>query len=132
MGLGDLDLKAADFPRAHTDYNEALSLRTELGEKDNIAATRVAMAELAIEEGHPDAAETAARDAREEFQRAHKNDEQVSATIVLADALVASGKRNDAVQEVAKAAPLAAKSQNLSVQLEFAAARARGQFKILH
>jgi serine/threonine protein kinase/tetratricopeptide (TPR) repeat protein len=125
MGLGDLDLKAADFPRAHTEYSEALALRTELGEKDNIATTRVAMAELAIEEGHPDAAETAAREAREEFQRAHKNDEQVSATVALADALLASGKRKDASQEVAKIAPLAAKSQSLSVQLEFAVARSR-------
>lgn len=125
MGLGDLDLKAADFSRAHTEYNEALTLRTELGEKDNIATTRVGMAELAVEEGHPDTAETTAREAREEFRRTHKNDEQVSATVALADALLASGKRKEALQEVAKTGPLAAKSQNLVVQLEFAAARAR-------
>src|SRR5271170_1616534 len=56
-GLGSLDLKAADFKQAHKDYEEALGLRQELGEKDTIPGTRVAIAELAVEEGHPDAAE---------------------------------------------------------------------------
>ena len=71
-GLGSLDLKAADFKQAHKDYEEALALRNELGEKDTIATTRVAIAELAIEEGHPDAAEGPARETRDEFEKRHK------------------------------------------------------------
>jgi len=71
-GLGSLSLTAANFEEAHKDYEEALSLRTALGEKDTAAETRVAIAELAIEEGHPGAAERPAREAREEFQKVHK------------------------------------------------------------
>jgi serine/threonine protein kinase/tetratricopeptide (TPR) repeat protein len=124
-GLGSLDLKAADFKQAHKDYEEALSLRTELGEKDTIGATRVAIAELAVEEGHPDAAEGPAREARDEFQKRHKGDGQTLAAAALARALLASGKNGDALKEVRNAVPIAAKSQNLSVQLAFAAIRAR-------
>jgi eukaryotic-like serine/threonine-protein kinase len=126
-GLGSLDLKAADFARARKDYEEALALRNELGEKDNIAATQVAIAELAIEEGHPGAAERPAREARDEFQRAHKSDDQITATTVLVAALLAGGKNDDAFKEVGKTASIAAKSQNLSVQLAFAAAKARAE-----
>ena len=124
-GLGSLDLKAADFKQAHKDYEEALSLRTELGEKDTIGATRVAIAELAVEEGHPDAAEGPAREARDEFQKRHKGDLQILATAALVRALLATGKNGDALKEVRNAVPIAAKSQNLSVQLAFAAIRAR-------
>jgi serine/threonine protein kinase/tetratricopeptide (TPR) repeat protein len=124
-GLGSLDLKAADFKQAHKDYEEALSLRTELGEKDTIGATRVAIAELAVEEGHPDAAEGPAREARDEFQKRHKGDGQTLAAAALARALLASGKNGDALKEVGNAVPIAAKSQNLSVQLAFAVIRAR-------
>jgi eukaryotic-like serine/threonine-protein kinase len=126
-GLGSLALKAADFKQAHKDHEEALALRNELGEKDTIAATRVAIAELAIEEGHPDAAEGPAREARDEFQRAHKSDDQITAATTLVGALLADGKKEEAFKEAGKTAPLAAKSQNLSVQLAFAAARARAE-----
>jgi serine/threonine protein kinase/tetratricopeptide (TPR) repeat protein len=124
-GLGSLDLKASNFKQADKDYDEALALRNELGEKDTITATRVAIAELAIEEGHPDAAEGTAREARDELQRRHKSDDQISATVALVRALLARGKNDDALKEVGKTVPIAAKSQNLSVQLAFAVSRAR-------
>ncbi len=104
-----------------------MGLRKELGEKDNIAATRVAIAELAIEEGHPDAAEEPAREVRDEFQRAHKSDDQITAASTLVGALLAEGKKEEAFKEAGKTAPLAARSQNLSVQLAFAVARARAE-----
>jgi tetratricopeptide (TPR) repeat protein/TolB-like protein len=124
-GLGNLELKAADFTAARKDFEEALSLRNELGEKDTITGTRISIAALDIEEGHPGSAEKSALEARDEFQKAHKTDDQVTATAVLVDALVAEGKNDDALKEVSKAAPIAAKSQNLSVQLAFAIAMAR-------
>ncbi len=124
-GLGDLELKAADFPQARKDYEEALALRTELGEKDTISTTQVALAELAIEEGHPGAAERPAREARDEFQNVHKNDDQITATVALVGALLAGGRNDDALKEVGETAPLAARSQNLSVKLAFDLAMAR-------
>lgn len=127
IGLGTLELQAAGFTQANKDYEEALALRTELGEKDNLAATRVAIAELAIAEGHPEAAEGSAREARDEFQKTHKTDDQIAATAVLVAALVSQGKNDVCFKELGKAVPIAAKSQNLSVQLAFAVARARAE-----
>jgi eukaryotic-like serine/threonine-protein kinase len=126
-GLGRLDLKAADFKQAHKDYEEALALRSELGEKDTIAATRVAVAELAVEEGHADAAGGPALEARDAFQKAHRSDDQITATVTLVSALLARGKKDEALSEAQKIAPIAARSQNLSVQLAFAVARARAE-----
>ena len=127
VGLGSLELKVADFMRARKDYEEALAFRNELGEKYTVATTQVAIAELATEEGHPGAGERPAREARDEFQRTHKGDDQITATAVLAGALLAGGKNDDAFKEVTKTAPMAAKSQNLSVQLGFALAHARSE-----
>ena len=104
-----------------------MAFRNELGEKYTVATTQVAIAELAIEEGHPGAAERPAREARDEFQRTHKSDDQITATAALAGALLAGGRNDDAFKEVAKMAPMAAKSQNLSAQLAFAVARARSE-----
>ena len=127
VGLGSLEVKASDFMAARKDYEEALASRNELGEKYTVSTTEVAIAELATEEGHPGAAERPAREARDEFQRTHKGDDQITATAVLAGALLAGGKNDDALKEVTKAGPMAAKSQNLSVQLSFAVARARSE-----
>jgi serine/threonine protein kinase/tetratricopeptide (TPR) repeat protein len=133
MGLGSLELTAANFVQARKDYEEALAFRNELGEKDNAAATRVAIAELAIEEGHPEAAEGPAREAREDLHRGRKSDDQIAATIVLVNALLAEGKTDEALKELGKAAPTAARSQTLSVQLAFSlvSARAKGVSKQL-
>jgi eukaryotic-like serine/threonine-protein kinase len=127
VAMGSLELKASDLTAARKDYEEALAFRNELGEKYTVATTQVAIAELVIEEGHPGAAERPDREARDEFQRTHKGDDQITATAVLADALLAGGRNDDAFKEVAKMAPMAAKSQNLSAQLTFAVARARSE-----
>jgi eukaryotic-like serine/threonine-protein kinase len=126
-GLGVLDLEAANFPQAHKDYDEALALRNELGEQDTVSSTRLAMAELAIEEGHPAEAKGLATQARDWFQKAHKKDDEVNATAVLATAHNADGKNAEAIKELGNAAPLAARTQNLSVQLVFAIAQARAK-----
>ena len=118
-------MKAADLARARKDYDEALALRNGLGEQDTVSSTRLAMAELAIEEGHPDAAEGLATEARDWFQKARKNDDQVNATAVLAAAHLADGKNEEAFKELAKIAPIAARTQNLSVQLAYAISQAR-------
>jgi len=127
MGLGSLEMKAANFPHAHTDYAEALALRNELGEKNNVLETQVSAADLAIAEGHPADAEAPARQGRDEFHQTHKNDDVINSTAVLVHALLSAGKTDDALRELAKAAPTAAKNQNLAVGLDFALAKAHAE-----
>jgi eukaryotic-like serine/threonine-protein kinase len=124
-GLGSLEMQAANLPQARKDYEEALKLRQGLGEKDTIASTRLSLAELDIEEGHADTAGDALRQLRDEFSNARKNDQQVTATALLGNALLSGGKTNDANKELEKTANLAIRSQNLGVQLTYAVAEAR-------
>lgn len=123
-GLGALEVKAANFTEAQQDYDEALKLRQDLGEKDTVATTQVAMATLASEEGHADIAEQAATEAQEEFHNSRRNDDEVAATAALVTALVAEAKGADAMEQIDKFSSLAARSQNLSVQLAFGIAKA--------
>ena len=126
-GLGALDLEAANFQQARKNYDEALALRTGLGEQDTVSSTRLALAELAIEEGHPDEAEGPAAQARDWFQKARKNDDLVAATAVLATAQLAHGKIEEASKDLGKVAPIAARTQNLGVQLAFSISEARAK-----
>jgi tetratricopeptide (TPR) repeat protein/tRNA A-37 threonylcarbamoyl transferase component Bud32 len=125
MGLGSIDTKSAYLAQAHKDYDEALSLRNELGEKDNVSATRVAISELAIEEGHAADTEASVKEGRDGFRRAHRNDDEIASTAVLVRALLAEGKTEGAQRELEAVAPIAAKNQNLAVQFEFALAKGR-------
>jgi serine/threonine protein kinase/tetratricopeptide (TPR) repeat protein len=125
MGLGSVDVRSADFIQAHKDYGEALALRTQLGEKDNVTGTNASLAALAIEENHATDAEVNARKALGEFAMAHKSDDEVTSATILVRALLAKGTTDVAVKELSNISPLAAKNQNLAVQLEFALAKAR-------
>jgi eukaryotic-like serine/threonine-protein kinase len=125
--LGNLELEDANFSQAHKDYDEALSLRNELGEKDAAAITKTGIAQLSIAENKADAAEQTALEARDELRAAHKNDDQIAAAAVLATALTADGKNSDALKEIDKVSSIAAKSQNLAVQLAFAIANANAE-----
>jgi hypothetical protein len=120
-------LKAAQFSQAHKDLEESLSIRNELGEKDTVASTKLSIAELSIEEGHAEAAEGLAREARDWFDRAHKNDDRLAASAVLVSALLAGHKNDDAMKELAKTSSAGFRLQNLSVQLALSIAKARAQ-----
>ena len=60
-GLGDLSLFVADFNGAKKNYDEALALRTEIGEAQTVRTTHLALARLLLEQGRTDQAVVAAR-----------------------------------------------------------------------
>lgn len=82
---------------------------------------------MSIAEAHPGAAEGTAREVRDAFQAGRKTDDQIIATTTLVDALLADGKHAEALKEVGKTRAIAARSQNLDVQLGFAAAMGRAE-----
>ena len=57
-GLGDVLMQQDQLAMARKQYDTALNLREYLGEKQTILQTRVALAQLAIEQGHPEGART--------------------------------------------------------------------------
>jgi DNA-binding winged helix-turn-helix (wHTH) protein/tetratricopeptide (TPR) repeat protein len=124
-GMGDLALDRGDLTLARKRYEEALALRSGAGEKQTATESRVSLAKLAIEEGHALDAEAAVRACREQFHKDRQADDELSATIVLIDALLAQGKEGEAKKEVEAAQRLGNESQNRLLRLKFELASGR-------
>jgi DNA-binding winged helix-turn-helix (wHTH) protein/tetratricopeptide (TPR) repeat protein len=118
-GMGDLALDRGDLNLARRRYEEALALRTGAGEKQAAAESRVSLAKLAIEEGHDSGAETSARSSKTQFHEQQQADDELNASIVLIEALLAQGKQGKAQKEMQAAQRLGKESQNRFLRLQF-------------
>jgi len=118
-GMGDVALDRGDLTLARRRYEEALALRNQAGEKQTAAESRVSLAKLAIEEGHGSDAETSARASQQQFHQEHQSDDELSASIVLIDALLTQGKQGEAKEEMEADQRLAKESQNRFLHLQF-------------
>jgi triphosphoribosyl-dephospho-CoA synthetase len=77
-------------------YQSALDLVQKAGENGLVQESRAAFAELAIEEGHPDQAESLIRPAIAEFEQEKSDPASAGAYMVLSRALQALGKLEEA------------------------------------
>ncbi|HTS08426.1 MAG TPA: tetratricopeptide repeat protein [Candidatus Eisenbacteria bacterium] len=118
-GLGDVALDRDDLGLSRKRYEEALALRNQAGEKQTAAESRVSLAKLAIEEGHASDAETSARQCKQQFQQEQQKDDELTASIVMIDALLAQKRQGDAEKEIEADRRLGTESQNVSLRLEF-------------
>jgi len=124
-GMGDVALDRGDLTLARKRYEEALALRSQAGEKQNAAESRVSLAKLAIEEGHAPDAEASVPACIEQFQKEQQADDELTARIVLIDALLAQAKSSEAQKQMEAAQPLGNKSQNRILRLQFELASGR-------
>ncbi len=124
-GMGDVALDRGDLTLARRRYEEAFALRNQAGEKQIAAESRVSLAKLAIEEGHSSDAETSARSSQQQFHQEQQADDELSASIVLIDALLTQGKQGEAQKEMEAAQPIGNKSQNRFLRLQFELASGR-------
>jgi eukaryotic-like serine/threonine-protein kinase len=124
-GMGDVALDRGDLALARRRYEEALTLRTQAGEKQTAAESRVSLAKLGIEEGHASDAEASVRGCKQQFHTDKQADDELSASIVLIEALLAQGKQGEAQKEMEAAQQLGKQSQNrfLRLQLELISGR---------
>jgi eukaryotic-like serine/threonine-protein kinase len=125
-GLGDVLTDRGNLAAARKSYELALSLRTALNERLLLAETQVSLAQLSIEEGHPADAEAAMKICRKQFNDDQQSDDEFAASVVLINALFAQGKNEEAKNQLAAAAPLAAKGQSMLSRLQFDLASTRG------
>jgi tetratricopeptide (TPR) repeat protein/tRNA A-37 threonylcarbamoyl transferase component Bud32/TolB-like protein len=123
--IARIDLWQARLPEARKGTEEALSLRIASGEQGTAAASRLALAEIAGEEGDASRGEALARQAREEFRREKLADDEALACAILARLLLAQHRFPDARIAAAQAARLGGRSQNRAVALSAAIAAAR-------
>ena len=118
-GKGDLALDRGDLTLTRKRYEEALALRDQAGEKQSAAESRVSLAKLAIEEGHYLDAEASARSSQQQFHQEQQADDELSASIVLIDALLAQDKQGEAQEETQAAQRMGKESQNRFLCLQF-------------
>jgi tetratricopeptide (TPR) repeat protein len=118
-GMGDVALDRGDLALARRRYEEALALRSEAGEKQSADESRVSLAKIGLEEGHGSDAETSARSSQQQFHQEKQADDELSASIVLIDALLAQGKQGQAQKEVESAQQLGKGSQNTFLRLQY-------------
>ena len=118
-GMGDVSFDRGDLGLARKRYEEALALRNQAGEKQIAAESRVSLAKLGIEEGYAPDAETLARSTEQQFRAAQQADDELSASIVLIEALLAQGKQGEATKEMEEAQRLGNRTQSRFLHLQF-------------
>jgi eukaryotic-like serine/threonine-protein kinase len=126
-GRGDVLTDRGDLVAARQSYKEALAIRKQTGEKQTAAETELALARLAIEEGHAADAESVIRRCKEQFHQDQQADDELAASIVLIDALLAESRLSDSEFETGQAKSLADKSANTLLHLQFEIVSARVQ-----
>ncbi|MFZ0817545.1 MAG: tetratricopeptide repeat protein [Candidatus Sulfotelmatobacter sp.] len=118
-GKGDALADRGDLVAARKSYEEALAIRKQTGEKQTAAETELALARLAIEERRSSDAESVIRKCKEQFHQDQQADDELAASIVLIDALLAESKLPEAESEMGKAKSLADTSANTLLRLQF-------------
>jgi serine/threonine protein kinase/Tfp pilus assembly protein PilF len=121
--LGDIALAEDDLTLAGKRYQRSLEIRTQLGEKGSIASTQVSLAALALEQNHSAQAESLARQAVQEFQLEKVPNQEAGARDVLAQALLAQHKLDEAAAETAATEALGATDPLTLLSLAITGAR---------
>jgi tetratricopeptide (TPR) repeat protein/TolB-like protein len=125
--LGQLALIQGDLAGAQRQNQEALQLRTQSGEKVTAAASRGALAIIALEQNRPVDAESLAREAATVFESQHIANNEAMARTTVALAMLAQAKRDPARREIERARALLGNTQNIFARMEVAIGAARIQ-----
>jgi len=93
FGLGDILLARDNLSGARQQHEAALALRRkEHGAVRELFDSRIRTAQLSLEEGHPDQAETDVRQALKEYPAKNEPDAQIEADTILIRSLLAQGR----------------------------------------
>jgi len=115
--LGDSLMAEGDLAGARQQYQQTLETRQKLGEQGLVAESQVSLAELSIEEGHPEQAETLLRPAIVEFEKENGIPDVTSAYTLLSRTLLSEGKLEEAREAIHHAAELGRKSPEPALTL---------------
>jgi DNA-binding winged helix-turn-helix (wHTH) protein/tetratricopeptide (TPR) repeat protein len=119
-----------DIAGARRMHEEAMAIRGEAGRKNYVAQSRLALSDLAVDDGRLVDAVTLARNAREEFRNEKQPDLEIAADTVLTRALLAQNQPEQAQEEVKTARKVAEESTSFSVGLGFAIEAARVEMAV--
>jgi tetratricopeptide (TPR) repeat protein len=122
---GDLLLAKGDLAGARLRYQRALGLREGMGEKLKATLSRLALADVDLEEGQAEKAVAEARQAATFLAGEKQVEGEIRARLVLARSLVALGRNTEAAEAVARAKSLASRSEYRPLRSAVAVEEAR-------
>jgi tetratricopeptide (TPR) repeat protein len=122
---GDLASARGDLAAERKKREAALTRGRGLGDKNLIAQSQLALAELELDKGHPSPALAYAEDALAHFQAEHMPDEEAEAHATLARVLLAQHSLAEARRAGELADRLAARSKQPEVRITVALVKAR-------
>ncbi len=123
--LGDALMAQGDLAGARQQYQQTLEIRQKMGERDLAAESQASLAELSLEEGRPEQAETLLRTAITEFEEEKETPDATSGYTSLSRALLTQGKLQEARKAIQHAAELGRESPDPAMRLRIAIQRAR-------
>jgi ATP/maltotriose-dependent transcriptional regulator MalT len=110
--LGDVLRAQGDMPSAHALYERYLNAGWPKESSWYVAGV-VALAQIAVDEGHLELGETKAREAIATCQRTHDEADASSALVVLSRALIMSGRYKEAQAAAQKARSIAEQTETI-------------------
>ncbi len=116
---GAIDLASDRLADARRNFEEALKIRTEIGEQGAASQSRYDLARVALAEGKPAEAQAGARRAAAELQAQKLPDDEAAALALEARAALAAGRAAEAAAPLERARQLAAAGQQEGARREF-------------
>jgi serine/threonine protein kinase/tetratricopeptide (TPR) repeat protein len=123
--LGELYKLQGDLAKARQQHSQALTIRNSMGAQAGIAESRMMLAALSVEEGHAVEVLDPLREEIETFRQRKLREDELGAHVVLANALLAVGKRAEAQKEIDLGSELAANSESRGARLHLSIVAAR-------
>jgi eukaryotic-like serine/threonine-protein kinase len=123
--LGDALMAQGDLAGARQQYQQTLEIRQKMDEPDQVAESQASLAELSLQEGHPEQAETLLRAAIAEFEKEKETPNASSAYTLLSRALLAQGKLEEARKAIQHSVELGRNSPVPALRLPIAIQGAR-------
>jgi tetratricopeptide (TPR) repeat protein len=121
-------LKAeADLRGARSQFEQTLAMRQKIGSFELAAESQIELADLEVQENHPEQAESLVRTALAEFEKEKSDPDSSSAYTVLSRALLMQGKFDEANKASQRAAELSLTSSDPALKLPAAIQQARVQ-----
>ncbi len=123
--LGEVMEAQGDLAGARSQFEQSLAIAQKIGAAVNAAESQEELAQLAIEENHPEQAEALLRVAIAEFEKEKGDPDSSSAHTLLSRALLMQGKLDEARRAAQRGAELGMTSSNPALKLPAAIQQAR-------
>ena len=125
--LGDLQTVKGQFDDARSSYEKAQSLFRQIGDRADVAATQLSLAEVALEVGDAGRAVDLGGQSMKEFQSEKLPDNEADARNTIARAQVEQGKLTDAFSNLDAAGKLPVEDRTIRASLAITKARLEGR-----